>query len=116
MNALYRSMVASLMFHKKLATALMSFGFKYNPYNACVANKVVGGKVLTIYYHVDDCKISHLQAAVVDETISLIKGDFKVFFEDGLGTMQVHRGNTHTYVGMTLNYRCTEARLTRMLV
>jgi hypothetical protein len=35
------------MFYKKLSTALKSYGFEYNPYDACVANKVVGGKVLT---------------------------------------------------------------------
>ena len=76
MNALYGSMVASLMFYKKLSTALKSYGFEYNPYDACVANKVVGGKVLTICHHVDDCKISHERAEVVAETISLIRGDY----------------------------------------
>jgi hypothetical protein len=34
MNALYGSMVASLMFYKKLSTALKSYGFEYNPYDA----------------------------------------------------------------------------------
>jgi hypothetical protein len=81
MNALYGSMVASLMFYKKLATALKSYGFEYNPYDACVANKVVGGKVLTICHHVDDCKISHEQAEVVDETISLIEGTSKFYLK-----------------------------------
>ena len=97
-------MVASLMFYKKLAAALKSYSFEYNPYDACVANKVVGGKVLTICHHVDDCKISHERAEVVDETISLIRGDFEILFEDGSGAMQVHRGKVHVYVGMTLNY------------
>ncbi len=31
MNALYGSMVASLMFYKKLVKALKSYGFEYNP-------------------------------------------------------------------------------------
>ncbi len=43
MNALYGSMVASLMFYKKLVKALISYGFVYNPYDSCVANKVVEG-------------------------------------------------------------------------
>jgi hypothetical protein len=92
------------MFYKKLATALKSYGFEYNPYDPCVANKVVGGKVLTLCHHVDDCKISHVDTKVVDETISLLKGDFEIMFEDGSGAMQVHRGKIHVYVGMTLNY------------
>jgi len=104
MNALYGSMVASLMFYKKLVTALKTYGFEYNPYEPCVANKIVGGKVLTICHHVDDCKISHVSPKVVDEIISLLKKDFEIIFEDGSGAMQVHRGNTHVYVGMTLDY------------
>ena len=46
MNALYRSMVASLMFYKKLVLALKLYGSEYNPYNLCVANnnKIVKGK------------------------------------------------------------------------
>jgi uncharacterized protein YbjQ (UPF0145 family) len=73
MNALYGSMVASLMFYKKLMKALKSYGFKYNPYDSCVANKIVKGKTATICHHVDDCKISHVSTSVVDETISLLK-------------------------------------------
>ena len=34
----------------------------------------------------------------------MLKADFKIIFEDGSGTMQVHRGKIHAYVGMTLDY------------
>jgi hypothetical protein len=104
MNALYGSMVASLMFYKKLVKALKSYGFEYNPYDSCVANKIVKGETLTICHHVDDCKISHVSTKTVDATISLLKADFEIIFEDGSGAMQVHRGKTHVYVGMTLDY------------
>ena len=80
MNALYGSMVASLMFYKKLVSALKLYGFEYNPYDPCVANKVVEGKILTICHHVDDCKISHVSTSIVDETISLLKADFEIIF------------------------------------
>ena len=50
------------------------------------------------------CKISHVSAKVVDDTISLLKEDFEIIFEDGSGAMQVRRGKTHVYVGMTLDY------------
>ena len=104
MNALYRSMVALLMFYKKLVSALKLYGFKHNLYNPCIANKIVKGKMLTICHHVDECKISQVSTPVVDETISLLKADFEIIFEDGSGAMQVHRGKTHAYVGMTLDY------------
>ena len=60
--------------------------------------------MLKICHHVDDCKISHVSTPVVDETISLLKADFEIIFEDELGAMQVHRGKIHVNVGMTLDY------------
>ena len=39
------------------------------PYNPCVVNKAVHGKVLTVCFHVDDNKISHVLIKVVDATI-----------------------------------------------
>ena len=41
MNVLYGSIVASFMFYKKLVLALKSYGLEYNPYDPCVANKIV---------------------------------------------------------------------------
>ena len=104
MNTLYGSMVALLMFYKKLVAALKSYGFELNPYDACVANNTVDGSVLTICFHVDDCKISCVSAKVVDETISRLRNNFEVVFEDGSGTMKVHRGKRHEFVGMSLDY------------
>ena len=69
-----------------------------------MANKVVEGKIATIFHHVDDCKICHVSTHVVDETISLLKADFEIIFEDGSGAMQVRGGKTHVYVRMTLDY------------
>ena len=34
--------------------------FKMNPYNACVANKVIDRKQFTVVWHVDDLKAFHV--------------------------------------------------------
>ena len=34
-------------------------GFVINPYDPCVANKMVNGSQMTMTWHVDDLKISH---------------------------------------------------------
>jgi hypothetical protein len=104
MNALYGTMVASLLYYKKFVRCLKSEGFKLNPYDACVANKTVDGKVLTILFHVDDCKISHRSSKVVDETIEWLRAEYEVIFEDGTGGMKVRRGKVHDYVGMRMDY------------
>ncbi len=79
-------------------------GYKINPYNGCVANKVVKGKQATICFHIDDYKISHKSPAVIDDTIAWFRVEYKNIFEDGLGQMKVHRGKTHKYLGVSLNF------------
>ena len=44
LNAVYGTMVGELLYYKKFVKSLVKKGFKLNPYNGCVANKVVNGK------------------------------------------------------------------------
>jgi hypothetical protein len=60
LTALYGTMVALLLYYKKFVKSLKSKGFKLNPYDPCVVNKQVKGEQLTVCFHFDDCKISHL--------------------------------------------------------
>ena len=69
LNAIYGMMVAALLYYKKFVKSLTKQGFKLNPYDGCVTNKIVKGKKITICFHVDNCKISHKYSKVVDETI-----------------------------------------------
>jgi hypothetical protein len=103
LTALYGTMVASLLYYKKFVKSLKLKGFKLNPYDPCVANKQVKGEQLTVCFHVDDCKISHLSPKVVDKTIEWLRLEYEHVFEDGTGLMKVHRGKTHKYLGMTLD-------------
>ena len=104
LNAVYGTMVAALLYYKKFGKSLVKKGFKLNPYDGCVANKVVNGKQLTICFHVDDCKISHMSTKVIDDVIAWLRSEYESIFEDGLGAMKVHRGKKHTYLAMDLDY------------
>ena len=104
LNAVYGTMVAALLYYKKFVKSLKSKAFKLNPYDGCVANKIVKGKQITICFHVDDCKISHEVPQVIDETIDWLKAEYESIFEDGSGEMKVHRGKVHKYLGMSLDF------------
>ncbi len=84
--------------------SLASEGYKMNPYDPCVWNKVINGKQCSILFHVDDCKISHVQSKVLDDTIEWLRRDYESIFEDGSGMMKVHQGKAHKYLGMTLDF------------
>ena len=58
-NALYGTMVESLLFYSKFIKSLKEIGFKQNPYDPCVFNTITMGSQMAIYFYKDDCKQSH---------------------------------------------------------
>ncbi len=58
-KALYGLLRSALFFYKKLVSDLESDGSVLNPYDSCMANKVVDGKQMMVCWHVDDLKVSH---------------------------------------------------------
>ena len=90
---------SSLLWYKKLRSDLESHGFKFNPYDPCIANKTVNGKQQTIRFHVDDLLSSHVDPKVNDA--------FYKWMNDTYGSIKAVTctiGDKHTYLGMTLDF------------
>ena len=106
-------MVASLLYHCKFTESLTDIGFKINPYDPCVANKIIDGQHMTICYHADDFKLSHRRSKVSDHMIKWLRQEYESIFEDGSGKRTVSRGKVHKYLGMTLDYTvCGQFQIT----
>ena len=103
-NALYGTIVASLLYYRKFTKSLTDVGFKINLYDPCVANNIINGQQMTICYHVDNCKLSHCRRKVNDRMIKWLRQEYESIFEGGLGKMTVRRCKVHKYLGMTLDY------------
>jgi hypothetical protein len=103
-NALYGTMVSSLLYHRKFVKSLMEIGFIINHYDPCVTNKIIEGKQMTICFHVDDCKLSHRKKKVMDTMIEYLREEYEIIFKDRTGAMKVRRGKIHKNLGMTLDY------------
>ena len=69
-KALYGLLKSALDFYNKLRTDLEHIGFKINPYDPCVANKLVNGKQMTVIWHVDDLKVSHIDPKENDKFVN----------------------------------------------
>jgi Reverse transcriptase (RNA-dependent DNA polymerase) len=89
---LYGCVKSALLWYDLFANTLKDLGFELNPYDPCVANKMIEGKQCTIVWYVDDNKISHVNPAVVTDIILKI--------EERFGKMTVTRGTEHTFLGM----------------
>jgi hypothetical protein len=103
-NALYGTMIASLLYYWKFIKSLTDIDFVINPYDPCIANKMIEGDQMNICFHVDDCKLSHRKTKVMGRMIEYLRQEYEIIFEDGSGAMTVSRGKIHKYLGMTLDY------------
>ena len=87
----------ALLFYKKLRRWLEDSGFEVNPYNPCVANKIGNGSQITICWHVDDLKVSHIDEDVVTSFAVAMGKEF------GSGTT-IKRGKLFDYLVMELDF------------
>jgi hypothetical protein len=77
-----------------------SIGFELNPYDPCVANKMVNGHQLTICWHVDDLFIGHKNP----KTVTMILQWLQQRYETPDKPLKAMRGAHHDYLGMNINF------------
>ena len=104
-KALYGIMQASKLFYLNMVKYLKTIGFILNPYDPCVANKMVNGNQLTLIWHVEDFKLSHVDLAVVDDHICLFRQQYHSKIESA--PMSVQRGPILEFLGLTLDFSVT---------
>ena len=92
-------LVSPMLFYHKLTKALLGYGFELNLYDPCVVNKKVNSEQLTICWHMDDLKSSHINPKVNGEFLQWVKDTF-----GQLGEVKMTRGPLYDYLGMTLDY------------
>jgi hypothetical protein len=96
-KALYGLLRSALLFYRRLVGDLEGHGFVLNPYDPCVANKLIGGTQMTVCWHVDDLKVSHVDADEVTRFGDWLSAQYGV-------AVVGHRGKIHDYLGMILDY------------
>ena len=79
-NALYGTMVASLLYYHKFTKSLTSIGSEINPYDLCVSNKVIDSSKMKICFQVDDCKLSHRDSKANDLMMKWLRQEYKSIF------------------------------------
>ena len=101
LKALYGTLRAGHLFWQKLSKQLIDvWGFVPNKYDDCVVNKMINGHQMTVVWHVDDLKVSHMDAGEVEKFVQQMEETF------GKDTpLTVSCGQVHDYLGMTLDFR-----------
>ena len=100
LKALYGTLRAARLFWQKLSKQLIDrWGFVPNKYDDCVVNKIINGHQMTVVWHIDDLKVSHVDAGEVEKFIQQMEETF------GKDTpLTVSCGQVHDYLGMALDF------------
>jgi len=99
LKGFYGMLVSAMLFLQKLKSELIGYGFKVNPYDPCVANKIVRGSQMTVSWHVYDLKVSHIDQKAVDKFLMWIKETY-----GHIGEVKTTRTKFHEYLGVKLDY------------
>jgi len=75
-KALYGCVVSALLWYELFLGYLKEMGFEINPYDSCIANKIIDEKQCTRAWYVDDMKISHVKKDVVTQIIEDLQKKF----------------------------------------
>ena len=94
LRALYGCIESALLWYELFTSKLSKMGFTINPYDKCIANKMVNGKQCSVVWYVDDVKVSHVEKSVVEEVIKDLEYTF--------GKVNPVFGNKQEYLGMKI--------------
>ncbi len=105
-----------MLYCRKFSSSLKKRGFTVNPYDPCVWNRDIVGKQMRICFHIDNCKILHLDPKVVNYTIAWLRDEYESVFTNGSSMMKVaHLGKVHKYLRMTLDFATSKIVKVTML-
>ena len=79
-KTVYGTLLGAILFYKKLATQLHDWDYIMNPYNACIFNKTVNGKQITMKFFIDDLHISCKDMEEIDKLIEDLNNEFRTNF------------------------------------
>jgi hypothetical protein len=103
-KAVYGTLLGAILFYEKLSKQLVEWGYEPNCYDRCTFNKMVDGNQVTIQFHVDDLKISHMKQYVIDSILDDLNKEFGTTKKPLAATT----GLIHDYLGITIDYSETK--------
>ena len=94
-KALYGMLQSSLLYYKKFRKDLEGIGFIVNPYNPCMANRIINGSQHTVTWHVDNLKASHKNPRINNEFLEWLK---KTYASDNIGKIKAVSGDEESII------------------
>ena len=93
-KALYGTVQAAILWYNKLKSVLVADGYTANPYDACLFNKTVDEKQITVAFHVDDLLVTSTCEELMNTLEDHLNGNFT--------NITVCNGSHHSYLAMNI--------------
>ena len=103
LQALYGMLISAMLWYLKFRGDLEEIGFDFNPYDPCIANRIIKKKQQTIRFHVDNLMSSHVDRDVNTKFLAWTKRMYGKH-----GEVKSMRGNKHDFLGMLMKLFATE--------
>ena len=98
-KAVYGTLLAAIIFYKKLSKRFQDQGFICNDYDMCTFNKMMNGNQLMVQFHVDDLKASHPDLDVLWDFVNQLHKEFGKEHQ-----LTENIGKLNDYLGITIDY------------
>ena len=95
LKAIYGMLISALLWYRMFKQDLESIGFEFNPYDMCVANRMIEGSQQTVRFHVDDLWSSHLKKSVNDKFLMWLNDKYGEH-----GAVSAEQSNKFDYLGV----------------
>ena len=93
-KAIHGCLILALLLYEKIVADMRCKGFELDSYGPWVANKMIGGKKMIIFWNVDNLKVLNVDSKEVTNFMEWLEGIY--------GGLSITRGEVHEYIGMTL--------------
>ena len=93
---------AFMLYYKKFRADIESIGYKINPYDPCVSDKMINSKQHAITWYIDDIKASHEESKVNDESHAWYE---EKYGNDDIDHVTTVRVKIHDYLAINIPKR-----------
>ncbi len=107
-KAMYGLLRSAFLFYRKLVVYLENARFKLNPYNPCVANKTIHSVQMTVCWHEDDLKVSHIDPQEITKFGEWLSMTYRV-------SVATHQQKVHDYLGIIFDFSKKENVMVNMI-
>ncbi len=93
-------MKSAILFYWKLVADLQSIGFEIDPYDPCVANKIINDQQMTLCWHVSDLFLGHADPDVVTQFQEWLSA----CYDTAEKKLNITCGPRHDYLSMNIDF------------